>query len=80
MFNTPRKHRWLTIPAAIGAATMVTGLLVGATTWLLMWIGASPHLVLLAAGLLVAGGAVWMIEARREPQLPTDFAAMAIVA
>jgi hypothetical protein len=64
----------------LGAATIVTGLLMGVASWLLMWIGANPHLLLFGAGFLMAGGAVWVTEAHHHPHHDADFPAMAIAA
>ena len=64
----------------LGAATIVTGLLVVAASWLLVWIGTNPYLLLSGAGFLVAGGAIWVIEAQSEPLRDEDFPTMELAA
>lgn len=65
----------------LGAATAVTGVLMAAATWpLWWWIGAEPGLLFLGSFGLVLGGAMWAIEARREPRRDEDFPAMTITA
>lgn len=63
----------------LGAATIVIGVLLGAAALMVMWLGAVPQRAVLGAGLLVAGGALWVIEAQRRP-LRDDFPAMTIAA
>ncbi len=64
----------------LGAVTIVTGVLMGAASWLLMWIGANPPLLFGGAGFLVVGGALWVLEAHRDPHGDADFPAMTIAA
>lgn len=64
----------------LGAATIVTGLLLGAASWWLLWFGANPYLLLSGIGFLIAGGAVWVIEAQRVPLRDGNFPTMELAA
>jgi len=63
----------------LAAATMVTGVLVAAMSWLLAWIGGALWLVLAGAAGLMTGGAMWRLEASRAP-VTEDVVPRAIVA
>lgn len=65
---------------SLGAATLVSGVLMGAASWFLIWIRANPELLLAGVGLLVAGGAIWVIEAHCRPLRDDDLPAMTVAA
>ncbi|MDB4960068.1 MAG: hypothetical protein JWP01_67 [Myxococcales bacterium] len=51
----------------LGVLTILTGVLALAGSFLLIWLRVEPRALFPAAGGLIAGGAWWVIEARRFP-------------